>query len=115
MPNTHLRAIIFLKLLVEGAPFWNLQYGFLLSARCHSGGKDDVLEDGLCDLEVPPVASQNYVGLTSKDIFVEVAPDEFGLPDVDADSKLEKEHIRWLSMQFTISRPVWEFRTSLGY
>ncbi|AQK78619.1 Putative AP2/EREBP transcription factor superfamily protein [Zea mays] len=73
---------------------------------CHSGGKDDVLEDGLCDLEVPPVASQNYVGLTSKDIFVEVAPDEFGLPDVDADSKLEKEHIRWLSMQFTISRPL---------
>ena len=83
-----------------------MQYGFLLSARCKFGGKDDVLEDRFCDLEVPLLAGQNDVGLTSKDIFVEVAPDEFGLPDVDADSKLEKEHIRWLSMQFTISRPV---------
>lgn len=83
-----------------------MQYGFLLSAGANSGGKDDVLEYGFCDLEVPPVAGQNDVGLTSEDSFVEVAPDEFGLPDVDADSKLEKEHIRWLSMQFTISRPV---------
>ena len=80
--------------------------GFSSQAGANFGGKNDVLEDRFCDLEVPPVAGQNDVGLTYEDSFVEVAPDEFGLPDVDADSKLEKEHIRWLSMQFTISRPV---------
>ena len=80
--------------------------GFSSQPGANFGGKNDVLEDGFCDLEVPPVAGQNDVGLTSEDSFVEVAPHEFGLPDVDADSKHEKEHIRWLSMQFTISRPV---------
>jgi hypothetical protein len=83
-----------------------LQYGFLLSARCKFGGKDDVLEDRFCDLEVPLLAGQNDVGLRSEDSFVENAPHDFGLPDVDAYSILEKGHIRWSSIQFKISRPI---------
>ncbi|AQK89225.1 DNA-binding protein [Zea mays] len=68
--------------------------GFSSQPGANSGDKADELEDGFSDLEVPPAAVQNDDGLASEDSSDEDAADEFGLPDVDADAKPEKEHTR---------------------
>ncbi|OEL26359.1 Pentatricopeptide repeat-containing protein, partial [Dichanthelium oligosanthes] len=59
----------------------------------NSGNKDDELEDGFSDLEVPPEADKKDAGLTSEDSSDEDAADEIGLPDADAEAKLDKEHM----------------------
>ncbi|CAL4976791.1 unnamed protein product [Urochloa decumbens] len=66
---------------------------FSSQAGASSGNKDDALEDGFSDLEVPPEADKKDAGLTSEDSSDEDAADEIGLPDVDADAKPEKEHM----------------------
>ena len=68
--------------------------GFSSQPGENSGDKDDELEDGFSDLEVPPEAGKNDAGLTSEDSSDEDAADEIGLPDVDADAKPEKEYIK---------------------
>lgn len=66
---------------------------FSSQAGASSGNKDDLLEDGFSDLEVPPETDKKDAGLTSDDSSDEDAADEIGLPDVDADAKSEKEHM----------------------
>jgi len=68
--------------------------GFSSQPGENSGDKDDELEDGFSDLEVPPKAGKTDAGLTSEDSSDEDAADEFGLDDVDADAKPEKEYIK---------------------
>lgn len=69
--------------------------GFSSQPGANSGDKDDELEDGFSDLEVPPEADKKDAGLTSEDTSDEDATDEIGLPVVDLDTaKPEKEHIK---------------------
>ncbi|TKW12453.1 hypothetical protein SEVIR_5G036700v4 [Setaria viridis] len=70
---------------------------FSSQAGASSGNKDDLLEDGFSDLEVPPEADKKDARLTSEDSSDEDAADEIGLPDVDADAKPEKEHMNRVS------------------
>uniref|UniRef100_A0A0A9CRE6 PROP1-like PPR domain-containing protein n=1 Tax=Arundo donax TaxID=35708 RepID=A0A0A9CRE6_ARUDO len=67
---------------------------FSSQAGANSGDKEDELEDGFSDLEVPPEADKKDGGLTSEDSSDEDAIDEIGLPDVDVDAKPEKEQMK---------------------
>uniref|UniRef100_A0A0A9DX64 PROP1-like PPR domain-containing protein n=1 Tax=Arundo donax TaxID=35708 RepID=A0A0A9DX64_ARUDO len=67
---------------------------FSSQAGANSGDKDDELEDGFSDLEVPPETDKKDAGLTSEESSDEDAIDEIGLPDVEADAKPEKEHMK---------------------
>ncbi|WVZ71559.1 hypothetical protein U9M48_020133 [Paspalum notatum var. saurae] len=60
----------------------------------NSGDKDDEVEDGFSDLEVPPEDDKKEAALTSEDNSDEDAAGEIGFPDVDADAKPEKDHIK---------------------
>ncbi|RLN24662.1 pentatricopeptide repeat-containing protein [Panicum miliaceum] len=71
-----------------------LSRSFSSQAGANSGNRDDALEDGFSDLEVPPEADTKDAGLTSEDSSDEDATDEVGLPDVDAAAKHEKEHMK---------------------
>jgi hypothetical protein len=51
-------------------------------AGANSGDKEDGLEDGFSDLEVPPEAADKDASLTSEDSSDEDATDESDLPDV---------------------------------
>ncbi|KAL6849984.1 hypothetical protein ACP4OV_020611 [Aristida adscensionis] len=66
---------------------------FSSQAGASSGDKEDELEDGFSDLEVPPEADKKDVELTSEDSSDEDGIDEIGLPDIEADAKPEKEQI----------------------
>ncbi|CAL4957163.1 unnamed protein product [Urochloa decumbens] len=85
------------KLPAFRLPFSSSQFAlsrsFSSQAGASSGNKDDALEDGFSDLEVPPGADKKDAGLTSEDSSDEDAADEIGLPDVDAGAKPEKEHM----------------------
>lgn len=81
-----------LRLSFPSGPF-ALSRSFSSQAGANSGDKDDTLEDGFSDLEVPPEADKKDAGLTSEDSSDEDAADEIGLSDVDADAKPEKEHM----------------------
>ncbi|KAF8661903.1 hypothetical protein HU200_056866 [Digitaria exilis] len=80
------------RLSFPSSPF-TLSRSFSSQAGANSGNKDDALEDGFSDLEVPPEADKKDAGLTSEDSSDEDAADEIGLSDVDADAKPEKEHM----------------------
>ena len=77
-------------LLSFSSSHFALSRSFSSQAGANSGNKDDALEDGFSDLEVPPEADTKDAGLTSEDSSDEDATDEVGLPDVDADAKSEK-------------------------
>ncbi|KAL6627727.1 hypothetical protein ACP70R_031453 [Stipagrostis hirtigluma subsp. patula] len=77
---------------------WSRSFSSQVGAN--SGDKEDELDDGFSDLEVPPEADKKDAGLTSEDSSEssdEDAVDELGLPDVEADAKPEKEHISRVS------------------
>lgn len=59
-------------------------------AGANSGDKEDELEDGFSDLEVPPETGDKDADLTSEDSSDEDANDETDLPDV----KPEKEQVK---------------------
>ena len=71
-------------LLSFSSSHFALSRSFSSQAGANSGNKDDALEDGFSDLEVPPEAD------TSEDSSDEDATDEVGLPDVDAAAKPEE-------------------------
>ncbi|KAK3163418.1 hypothetical protein QOZ80_1AG0003400 [Eleusine coracana subsp. coracana] len=72
--------------VVSARSFANLDV--LLGAN--SGDKEDELEDGFSDLEVPPETGNKDASSTSEDSSDEDAIDEIDLPDV----KPEKEHMK---------------------
>ncbi|TVU03208.1 hypothetical protein EJB05_51267, partial [Eragrostis curvula] len=63
---------------------------FSSQAGANSGDKEDELEEGFSDLEVPPEAGNKDASLTSEDSSDEDTVDEIGLPD----AKPEKEHVK---------------------
>ncbi|KAM0842124.1 hypothetical protein ACQ4PT_020062 [Festuca glaucescens] len=67
---------------------------FSSQAGANSGDKDDDLEDGFSDLEVPPEADKKEVELTSEESSDEDAVDEIDSLGVDADAKPEKETVK---------------------
>lgn len=60
----------------------------------NSGDKDNQLEDGFSDLEVPPEDDQKDDVLPSEDTSDDDVAGEIDLPDADADAKPEKEHMK---------------------
>uniref|UniRef100_A0ACD5VNK3 Uncharacterized protein n=1 Tax=Avena sativa TaxID=4498 RepID=A0ACD5VNK3_AVESA len=67
---------------------------FSSQAGANSGDKDDDLEDGFSDLEVPPEADKKEVELTSEESADEDAVDEIDSLGVDTDAKPEKETVK---------------------
>ncbi|KQK03956.1 pentatricopeptide repeat-containing protein At1g80270, mitochondrial [Brachypodium distachyon] len=74
----------------SGSFMWNRT--FSSQAGANSGDKEEDLEDGFSDLEVPPEADKKDAELTSEESSDEDAADAVDLLEVDdADSKSEKE------------------------
>ncbi|CAM0880994.1 unnamed protein product [Alopecurus aequalis] len=67
---------------------------FSSQAGENSGDKDDDLEDGFSDLEVPPEAGKKEVESTSEESSDEDAVDEIDSLEVDADAKPAKETMK---------------------
>jgi hypothetical protein len=65
---------------------------FSSEAGANSGDKEDELEDGFSDLEVPPEAGNKDAGLTSEDSSDEDAIDESDLPDVKSEKVQMKKY-----------------------
>jgi hypothetical protein len=65
---------------------------FSSEADANSGDKEDELEDGFSDLEVPPEAGNKDAGLTSEDSSDEDAIDESDLPDVKSEKVQMKKY-----------------------
>jgi pentatricopeptide repeat protein len=70
---------------------------FSSQAGANSGDKDDDLEDGFSELEVPPEADKKEVESTSEESSDEDAVDEIDSLGVDADAKPEKETVKRVS------------------
>lgn len=64
--------------------------GFSSQAGASSGDKQDELEEGFSDLEVPPEADKKDLDLTSDESSDEDTIDAIGLSEVEADAKPEK-------------------------
>ncbi|KAF0917448.1 hypothetical protein E2562_020567 [Oryza meyeriana var. granulata] len=64
--------------------------GFSSQAGASSGDKQDELEEGFSDLEVPPEADKKDLGLTSDESSDEDTIDAIGLSEVEADAKSEE-------------------------
>ncbi|XP_006644067.2 pentatricopeptide repeat-containing protein At1g80270, mitochondrial-like [Oryza brachyantha] len=63
---------------------------FSSEAGASSGDKQDELEEGFSDLEVPPQADKKDLGLTSDESSDEDTIDAIGLSEVEADAKPEE-------------------------